>query len=159
MNQPHTLPTRPCSSWSSPCNPTLKTNTKPPTKHLISRFDLVRRSPLRPSADTFIYVGDLDRCFSQAKVKLVEGGLFAFSVELLSEADGGAAEEEAATSTTGAGFKLQRSGRYGHTPDYIAGLAARFGMVVELRRDIVVRKEQATPIRGLVYVLRRTQEG
>mmetsp|Transcript_43729 Transcript_43729/g.119515 ORF Transcript_43729/g.119515 Transcript_43729/m.119515 type:complete len:156 (+) Transcript_43729:576-1043(+) len=109
------------------------------------------------SADTFIYVGDLERCFSQAKVKLAEGGLFALSVELLSEVDGGAAEEEAASGTAGAGFKLQRSGRYGHTPEYIAGLAARSGMVVELQRDIVVRKEQATPIPGLVYVLRRTQ--
>ena len=84
-------------------------------------------------------------------------------MEVLDGADRGAqaeaeAEAEAETHEGGvsSGFKLQRSGRYGHTPAYIGELAARFGMALELQRDIVVRKEQATPIPGLVYVLRRS---
>jgi len=121
------------------------------------------------SADTFIYVGDLDRCFDQARKKLADGGLFAFSVERLEQAQDGAAavepaegriEDAAATSAAAAdgahaGFKLQRSGRYAHSHEYVAELAKNNGMVVEIQREVVVRKEQATPIPGLCYVLRK----
>mmetsp|Transcript_15865 Transcript_15865/g.28693 ORF Transcript_15865/g.28693 Transcript_15865/m.28693 type:complete len:147 (+) Transcript_15865:1528-1968(+) len=99
------------------------------------------------SADTFIYVGDLERCFKQAQDKLDEGGLFAFSVEVI---------EEATQVGSSTGFRLQRSGRYGHTPAYIGELAKRFGMALAFQRDVVVRKEQATAISGKIYVLRRT---
>ena len=95
------------------------------------------------SADTFIYVGELDRCFSLAGDKLVRGGLFGFSVELLQE------EHDVG------GFRLQRSGRYAHTARYISQLGSKYGMGVSVKTDIVVRKEQATPIPGLLYILRR----
>lgn len=100
------------------------------------------------SADTFIYVGELDKCFAQAQKVLeggggkVGGGYLAFSIELVGEA---AAPD---------GFTLMRSGRYAHTENYIQRLSTQYGFVVALRMEVVVRTEEAVPIPGLVYVLR-----
>jgi predicted TPR repeat methyltransferase len=102
------------------------------------------------SADTFIYVGDLERCFALAAAKLKRGrggggGLFAFSVELLDEGDSGSS----------AGFRLLRSGRYAHRPSYIHSLAGKYEFKVVAEQRVVVRKEQADPIPGLIFLLER----
>lgn len=98
------------------------------------------------SADTFIYIGDLENCFAQAQKLFEDGGgqigYLAFSIELVDEA---AAPD---------GFTLMRSGRYAHTESYIERLGSRYGFVLALRMEVVVRTEEAVPIPGLVFVLR-----
>ena len=109
------------------------------------------------SADTFIYVGALERCFALAAEKLRHRGLFAFSVESGSEQherqEQRSSSSSSTDSSTSRGFKLQRSGRYAHEAGYIATLATRSGFVVREMRAITVRKEQAAPIPGFIYVL------
>eukprot|EP00953_Heterococcus_sp_UTEX-ZZ885_P010689 6237-Heterococcus_DN1.PRE.1 len=101
------------------------------------------------SADTFIYVGQLDLCFELSARALRTGGLFAFSIELLADAHILNTTDTAATASTGSsvsvhssssssvnnssgssssaietvGFKLVQTGRYAHTEQYIEQLA------------------------------------
>jgi predicted metalloenzyme YecM len=87
------------------------------------------------------------RCFELAKRKLVSngsggGGYLSFSVETLSEGT----------------FKLRRSGRYGHSEDYIQDLAAKYNFNITDKQPIVVRKESGDPIPGHIYLLQKMSE-
>jgi predicted TPR repeat methyltransferase len=97
------------------------------------------------SADTFIYVGQLDRAFELCAAALRPGGLFAFSVEELAPDDDVGAE----------GFKLLRSGRYSQSDAYVRRLARRNGMEVRSQVPVAIRTEQTVPIMGFVYVLEK----
>lgn len=105
------------------------------------------------SADTFIYVGQLDRCFELIAAKLRPAGLFSFSVEELEEESSTPGEGEEETTT---GFLLLKSGRYAHTQAYIQRLSQAHGMTEVVKTPITVRSEQSVPINGYVYVLEKS---
>lgn len=98
------------------------------------------------SADTFIYVGALDRVFDLLGQCVSTGGLVAFSTEHLS----GAAE-----LTAPDGFKLLGSGRFGHSTKYIEGLCASNGFSIIFSESHVLRTESAEPIPGMFYIVER----
>jgi predicted TPR repeat methyltransferase len=132
------------------------------------------------SADTFIYVGQLDLCFELSERALRTNGLFAFSIELLANAHVHSTDDTAATASSASdssssslhssrsatdnssgsssvietvGFKLVQTGRYAHTEQYIEQLAIAHSFAVAVKTAITVRTEAAQPIAGYIYVL------
>ena len=130
------------------------------------------------SADTFIYVGQLEICFELSARALRAGGLFAFSIELLAESHVHSTAASATVSSTSSsssslhssrsganddssgssvietvGFKLVQTGRYAHTEQYIEQLAGEHSFAVAVKTAITVRTEGAQPIAGCIYVL------
>ena len=92
------------------------------------------------AADVFIYVGALEASFAGVQKALAPGGVFAFSVELASEAQG---------------FALLPSLRYAHSLPYIQALAARFGFEFLSTAQQPIREDQGVPIPGLYCWLRK----
>lgn len=95
-------------------------------------FDLVL------AADMLIYFGALEPVFAAVATRLAPGGLFAFSIE---------------TADPGVDFAVLPSGRFVHTPDYVARLAAGFEVVGW--EAATVRQEALKPVAGLFVVLQR----
>jgi predicted TPR repeat methyltransferase len=97
------------------------------------------------SADTFIYVGALERFFAAAARTLVPAGLVVFSVEK--------------AASDGAGLELGPKGRYRHGLGYIRGACAAAGFAVVEEQAIVVRTESAVPVHGWLVTCRRGPPG
>ena len=95
------------------------------------------------SADTLVYFGALEaagRAFARA---LRPGGWLAFSAE---RADAGAAPD---------GYRLEASGRYSHTRDYLADTLSRAGFELPSIDSATLRREQDRPVAGHVVLARR----
>jgi len=89
------------------------------------------------AADTFPYLGDLERVFSDAARSLTKGGWFAFSTE----------------AADGDGYVLKASGRYGHGSGYVTRLAqGRFDIVEQVAASL--RREAGQAVAGDLYLLR-----
>jgi predicted TPR repeat methyltransferase len=113
--------------------------------YLTDVLEFLEGSDVRPagydlilSADTFIYIGRLDRIFAATRDALSDGGLFVFSVEHLEEGD----------------FKLLPSSRYSQSDAYIEKLAAENKFEIVCLEPVVVRVEKDVPIPGRIFVLR-----
>lgn len=116
------------------------------------------------SADTFIYVGQLEECFALVSQALTVGGLFAFSIEELLEKGNEEKEDEQnlMLSSTAAAqeeddatvpeFRLVASGRYAQTHAYILRLLAANGLELRAGVEVQIRKESTVPIPGRIYV-------
>ena len=123
------------------------------------------------SADTFIYVGQLEECFALVAQALTVGGLFAFSIEELrgkEKEDEKEDEQRLATLTTTVShlsaaareiddatvpeFRLVSSGRYAQTHAYILRLLAAHGLELRVSVEVQIRKESTVPIPGRIYV-------
>jgi predicted TPR repeat methyltransferase len=94
------------------------------------------------AADVFIYVGELEPVFAEAR-RLMKRGMFCFSVELA----------EADASEDGAGVQLQPSLRYAHSKAYLQRLASKHRFRVVAMQQRVVREDQAQPVGGLFVYL------
>ena len=77
------------------------------------------------AADVFIYVGDLAAVYAAVARVLAPRGLFAFSVEGLDGSD----------------YKLQPTGRYAQSPDYLRTLAAQVGLEERSLEPTLIRRE------------------
>jgi len=124
------------------------------------------------SADTFIYVGDLDRSFALCWRALKPGGLFTFSIENLDShlhqqkvVSNGMDSyvqlaESLEESSENLGFKLLHSGRYAQSHKYIEELSSKHGFVILSRCtiEVVIRKEQGDDIPGLIFVLEKQEQ-
>jgi predicted TPR repeat methyltransferase len=113
--------------------------------YLADVLEFLEGSDVRPagydlilSADTFVYIGRLDRIFAATRDALSDGGLFVFSVEHLEEGD----------------FKLLPSSRYSQSDAYIEKLAAENKFIFVCLEPVVVRVEMEVPIPGRIFVLR-----
>ena len=95
------------------------------------RFELV------VAADVFIYTGDLDPVLALIRKRLSPKGCLAFSVE----------------KDTAGEFRLQRSGRFAHSRDYIVRLADKHGYIIETARPVPVRMENNQWVGGLLFVM------
>jgi predicted TPR repeat methyltransferase len=95
-------------------------------------FDLI------VSADTLVYIGDLEPFFAAAAHRLSPGGALVFTVEHAGDLEG-----------TGS-FRLEPSGRYSHSKTGLdRGLAAA-GLTAGAMTEAGLRKEQGQPVAGLV---------
>ena len=93
------------------------------------------------AADTLIYIGDIDLLISAVARILKPGGSFLFTVE---------------TGPAGSGFRLTRSGRYSHAPDYIRATAAERLQVAD-HDDGMIRVEAGLFAEGRAWRLVRPQ--
>lgn len=91
------------------------------------------------AADVLIYVGELNSIFEASQQALKNKGIFIFSVE----------------STSGKDFKLDYSGRYQHSKDYIITLAQKHHFAVKEEQDTVLRYENSKPVMGRLYLLEK----
>ena len=96
-------------------------------------FDLVA------ATDVFVYVGALEAVFAETVRTLRCGGLFAFSVEALPDA-------------TNTGYRLQGTGRYAHSADYLQALARRYGLVSRVFIATPIRKHGGTLVPGWIAI-------
>jgi predicted TPR repeat methyltransferase len=92
------------------------------------------------AADVFVYIGDLAALFGGVARALEPDGLFAFSIEALAE---------------GSGYRLQPSGRYAHSLDYVRGLASGAGLKEIVTQPVVIRRSETGGSAGHVLVLER----
>jgi predicted TPR repeat methyltransferase len=98
-----------------------------------SRFDLVI------SADTLVYFGPLEEFIAAAAMTLRPGGRIAFSVEHLA---GTAAEE----------IRLNASGRYSHSQEYVSRCLQNAGFVIDALEHGPIRSEMSQPVGGLILL-------
>ena len=89
------------------------------------------------AADVFIYIGDLYKVFKLIKHRNKKSWNLVFSIEL----------------TGGNYYKLEKSGRYSHSKEYISSLCAEFGFYVKKFRKLPIRKENDKYISGALYNL------
>ena len=93
------------------------------------------------SADTYIYMGDIETSFRESRRVLKEGGYLVFSIEVIFD-------------DVEAGFSLLQSGRYGQSKSFVERLAEKYKFQVDFEEDVVIRKEQQEDILGKIFVLR-----
>ena len=89
------------------------------------------------AADVFGYVGDLQKMFTLLRERAGQNGLFCFSTEKLEEGE----------------YKLQQTGRFAHSIEYIERLAAATGWMLLNRQDQPIRKERDSWIEGSLWFL------
>lgn len=94
------------------------------------------------AADVFVYVGNLDRAFTNIAAMLEPGGLFAFSVET----DDSSQEE----------LLLQPSLRFTHSAGYVESLLERHGFAPLEMTKATIRHDRGEPLMGIVTVARLT---
>lgn len=92
------------------------------------------------AADVLNYLGELGPALSSIAGALVPGGHAAFSIE----------------AGEGAPFALGPGLRYRHDPLHVAQLAARAGLTEMARQEAVLREERGEPVKGVLFLLRRT---
>lgn len=98
------------------------------------------------AADVLVYLGDLAPLLRAAAASAPSAGsIFLLSTELLRDGGGGG----------GAGFVLQQTGRYAHSPAYIERAAAEAGWQVAAIKEAVIRHNAGRPIHGNLCALRR----
>jgi predicted TPR repeat methyltransferase len=95
------------------------------------------------AADVFIYLGKLDEIVSEIKRLLAPGAVFAFSVEALVSAS-----NEATAEGIRPDYQLGNTGRYSHSADYLAGLAAASGFSIQEMALTQIRTTGSSPVFG-----------
>jgi predicted TPR repeat methyltransferase len=93
------------------------------------------------AADVLIYVGGLGPLFAQISARLSTGGAFAFSIETPADLVDG--------------FRIQTTGRFAHSAQYVEALAATHSLRVIAREKTVIRNEDAQPVTGYLFVLHK----
>ncbi|CAM9414871.1 unnamed protein product [Ascophyllum nodosum] len=105
------------------------------------------------AADVFVYMGDLEDVFLASREYLEDGGIFAFTSELVTPGDCDA-------SKGCAGWQLLVSGRFAHTKSYLHELADRLGFDVAHYKEMSPRTEGGAPVRGqLIALVKRGSSG
>ncbi len=89
------------------------------------------------AADVFVYCGNLDAIFAQARRVCAPQALFAFTLQ----------------RGEGAGYALGDDLRYAHAPAYIARLASAHGFHLLFCEEVSVRQDRGKPVPGLSVVL------
>jgi predicted TPR repeat methyltransferase len=99
-----------------------------------NRFDVVTAS------DVLTYLGDLSAFFQSATKVLHPGGLIAVAVEAF---DGDA---------KGQTYRLNATGRFSHSAQYLRSQFKDVGLSIACLRDVVMREEGSRPVPSLVAV-------
>ncbi|HIJ79285.1 MAG: tetratricopeptide repeat protein [Desulfobulbaceae bacterium] len=89
------------------------------------------------AADVFVYLGDLESIFPLVLDRLAINGRMLFSTEYLESG----------------GYKLQLTGRYAHSDNYLHNLIHKNGMTIVAKERTNLRKEKGKWIEGELYML------
>ncbi|PQM56973.1 MAG: hypothetical protein CML39_01645 [Rhodobacteraceae bacterium] len=100
-------------------------------KNSKSKFDVMI------AADVLIYLGKLDKLFRYSRRAIRDGGRFIFTVEV--------------TNTNR--FQVNKTGRFSHSRKYIEELAEKELWYIEFEKQINIRKENSSQVRGLLFSL------
>ena len=112
------------------------------TDELVSGLNKINANfDLFISADVFIYVGDLVALFEAVARYANNGALFIFSTEHM----------------PGNHYKLQKTGRFAHSKDYITLIAKNFSFQLDYFEKCNLRKENNKWIVGGLYILKNHQ--
>ena len=96
------------------------------------------------SADTLCYFGDLAPPFGAAAKALRPGGRLVFTVENIAD------------NLPEVGYRLNPHGRYSHAEDYVETVLTKSGFRIETLVRDVLRKENKTPVAGLIVTAVRS---
>jgi predicted glutamine amidotransferase/predicted TPR repeat methyltransferase len=101
------------------------------------------------ACDLFAYIGDLQKIFLTARKCLeCQGGIFAFSAEVVDESVNELYNEE------DSGYVMQSCARYAHKRWYIRSLAEKFGFeTLSCKESTVLRKYDEKDVLGALIVL------
>lgn len=110
----------------------------------ITRFlgETDTRYELFIATDVFIYVGALEKLFQEAHGVATPDACFCFSTEQLDSDEG---------------YRLQTSGRFAYSQNYIRTTAAATGWVVLGSRECKLRRERAGWLTGRLWLMRRAE--
>ncbi|MEO0977379.1 MAG: methyltransferase [Pseudomonadota bacterium] len=100
--------------------------------------DLPTRFDLAVCVDTLCYIGNLQPFMTALAKALKPGGRLVASVEHLED-------------STAQGFRVDSSGRYAHTPDYIRKCAEDASLIYAQDRKEVLRRELGKDVHGLIF--------
>jgi predicted TPR repeat methyltransferase len=89
------------------------------------------------AADVFAYVGDLAETFALLRKCARQDALFCFSTETLA----------------GQSYRLQQTGRFAHSPDYIEDVALTTGWKITASLKTSLRKEKGNWVAGDLWFL------
>jgi predicted TPR repeat methyltransferase len=89
------------------------------------------------AADLFIYIGNLEPVFSAVRGAAMGDAWFAFSTEATAEAN----------------YRLNETGRYSHSKEYIELLSRKFGFEVRNCQAESIRTQSGNPVAGHLFVL------
>lgn len=92
------------------------------------------------AADVFTYMGNLSEVFRLCFQRSMEGGLFCFSVE----------------NTDNEQYALKKTGRFGHSPNYITQAAGSAGWKICDRHPSRLRQEQGEWVNGTLFISKKT---
>jgi predicted TPR repeat methyltransferase len=95
------------------------------------------------AGELFVYIADPDEVLRGLHPLLVEGGLFAFTIETLLEA-------------SSLGYQLCDTLRYRHALSYIRDRSVKAGFTVKIENPCTLRTEDFKAVQGAVFVLERT---
>lgn len=102
------------------------------------------------AADVLIYLGKLDELIREINRLLRPGGMFAFSVEALETRP-----DAAHCQNIQPEYRLESTGRYTHSPDYIARLAATNGLMTQEMTPVQIRIEYGKPVQGYLVLWKK----
>jgi predicted TPR repeat methyltransferase len=91
------------------------------------------------SADTMIYIGDLEPTFSGVAKRLAPGGFYIFACE----------------SKTGEGWEQTPANRFRHSEPYLRNEAAQVGLEFVAIMECALRSESGKPVRGFAAALKK----
>lgn len=95
------------------------------------------------AADVLVYFGDLRETFATLRRALVDGGLFAFTVEA-ADCDN---------------WDLKKTGRYAHSKKYLERIAQWAGFEIVETNYEMLRMHEDAPVAGHVWLLRKPGRG
>ncbi|MEQ8779034.1 MAG: methyltransferase domain-containing protein [Roseibium album] len=106
--------------------------------------DLPTRFDLAVCVDTLCYIGNLRPFMKALAGALKPGGILVASVEHL-------------VDDSGPEFRVDASGRYAHTPDYIRKSTEEASLIYKTDRQEVLRKELGQEVQGLIFQIQKPE--
>ena len=104
-------------------------------------FDLI------VSADTLVYFGHLEPVLAAVGSSLRPGGRFVFTLERMET-----------PPDDNVGYRLDRHGRYAHSPDYVTGCVSQCGLRLHRIKSVDLREQAGRPVGGLLVTAARPLE-
>ena len=95
------------------------------------------------AADVFVYLGKLDEVVDATKRLLKPGGVVAFTVEALGMVPG---------TASGPDYRLEQTGRYTHSADYLRRLGAANGFLPREMVEAQIRVEKGNPVNSYLVL-------